>query len=130
MGKEKSLRQDVFNYVAEKYGTNPEYLWASSPNCAVLRHRTNKKWYGIIMDVPKSKFGIDSDDVADILNVKIADILLIDILIHKDGFFPAYHMNKNHWISILLDGTVSSDDIFNLIDLSFTATAKKKNNAS
>lgn len=43
-----------------------------------------------------------------------------------DGFYPAYHMNKTKWISVLLDRTVKKDMILDLLDASFALTAPKK----
>ena len=42
----------------------------------------------------------------------------------KEGFYPAYHMNKDKWISILMDGTVPAKEIMELIELSYSLTKK------
>lgn len=70
MTKIKSYRDEILKYVNKKYGTAPEFLWARYPNYAVLRRADNKKWYGIILDVPRKRLGLDGDDIIDILNVK------------------------------------------------------------
>lgn len=69
----------------------------------------------------KSKFGIKSDNAVDILNLK-SDPILIGSLRLKEGFFPAYHMNKEKWITIFLDGTVPKNEICDLLDLSYDLT--------
>lgn len=117
-------RQDLFDWVKSEYGTMPEYQWAKFPGYAVLRNYNNK-WYGIVMDVPKSKFGIDSDEVVDVLNVK-ADMMLIDMLVGQPGYYRAYHMNKTQWISIFLDAFVPDETIKNMISESYAQTSKKK----
>ncbi len=120
-------RQVIFDYAEKRYGTKPEYLWTSYPYYAVLRHSDNQKWYGIVMDVPKSKLGLTGTDVAmvDILNVKCEPVMA-DLLRKSPGFFPGYHMNKKYWVSILLDGMVSEDKILDMLDMSFTNTMKKR----
>lgn len=117
-------RQEIFDWVKNEYGTTPEYQWAKFPRYAILRNR-NSKWYGIIMDIPKNKFGIDSEDVVDVLDVK-ADPMMIDMLVGQPGYFRAYHMNKTQWISIFLDGSVPDETIKNMIAESFEKTSKKK----
>ena len=117
-------RQELFDWVKSEYGTLPEYQWAKFPRYAVLRNGDNK-WYAVIMDVPKNKFDIDSDEVVDVLNVK-ADMMLIDMLVEKPGYYRAYHMNKNQWMSIFLDGSVPDEAIKNLIAESYEKTSKKK----
>lgn len=74
---------------------------------------------------PKKKLGIDVAGIIDILNVK-CDPVLIGSLRMGPGFLPAYHMNKDKWISILLDGSVPDDEMKNFIDLSYKMTEAKK----
>ena len=50
------LTQQLLDYVLKQYGTQPEYLWKSHPDYAVLRHTDNRKWYAIVMNVEKSSF--------------------------------------------------------------------------
>ncbi len=117
-------RNELFQWVKERFGTEPEYLWVKAPNFAVLRNK-NKKWYAVVMDVSKSRLGFEENEIIDILNVK-CDPLLIGSLRLKKGFFPAYHMNKDKWISVALDETANSDEIKALVELSFTLTNQKK----
>lgn len=114
-------RKELFEWAKEGYGTNPDYPW-NDWNC-VLRHKENNKWYALIMEVPERKLGLAGDRIVDILNVK-CDPILIGSLRMKPGYFPAYHMNKDKWISIILDGTVSDDEIKDLIELSYQLTKK------
>ncbi|MCC8097642.1 MAG: MmcQ/YjbR family DNA-binding protein [Eubacterium sp.] len=118
-------RQILIDYAREKYKTEPEYLWMKYPSYAVLRHSDNGKWYGLIADVPKDKLGLEGSERVDILNVK-CEPLVADMLRQYEGFLPGYHMNKKYWVSILLDGTVTEDKIFDMLNMSFELTAKKK----
>ena len=115
----------IFEYVKEEFGTEPEYLWAKFPDYAVLRHKHNLKWYAAIMTIPKQKIGLSEQGVIDILNIK-CEPMLIDSLLKTKGYFPAYHMNKKHWISIALDGSVENKYIFHLLDSSFEITKSTK----
>lgn len=120
----KSFRDNILKYAADTYGTEPEYLWQRTPSFAVLRRRDSGKWYGLIMDLPRRTFGLDGGGDADVLNIK-CDPLLASSLPDGRGYFPAYHMSKTHWVSILLDGTVPLGEIFSLVDVSFDAAGKK-----
>lgn len=121
-----NLRQKICEYVENKYNRPIEYLWARSPMSGVFRHEDNRKWFGIIMNVKCKSLGLNGEGEMDVLNIKIDDAMLKDYLLHTSGFLPAYHMNKNHWISILLDGSVEKGKICDLIDMSFGITASKK----
>lgn len=115
-------RQEIFEWVKETYGTEPDYPWNDWN--AVLRHKDNNKWYGVVMEVAESKLGLTGDKIVDLLNVK-CDPILIGSLRQQKGYFPAYHMNKDSWISILLDVSVPSDEIKNLIEMSYNLTKKR-----
>lgn len=117
-------REELIKHIAEVYSTDAEYPWASSPNSAVFRHQSNRKWFALVMDLPKERLGLHEDGVIDILNLK-CDPILIGNLRQEKGFFPAYHMSKTHWITIALDGSVDADKIKWLLDLSFDLTNKK-----
>lgn len=121
-------RQDLLDWVKLEYGTEPEYQWSKFPGYGVLRNRDDK-WYGIIMDVPKTKFGLDSEEIVDVLNVK-ADPMMIDLLVGQPGFYRAYHMNKTQWISIFLDGSVGEETIKNMLAESYVKTSKKRKSVS
>lgn len=116
-------RKDIFEWTMQKYGTTPDFPWKDEN--AVLRHKDNKKWYGVILKVGRDKLGFSETDVVDVLNVK-CEPLLIGSLLMKGGFFPAYHMNKDLWISILLENTVTDEEIKSLIEMSYELTKKKK----
>lgn len=120
-----TTRKNIFQYVKRKYGSEPEYLWEDTPLAAVLRHSSNKKWYALIMNVPFKNLHLDQEGLIDIINVK-SDPDLIGALLQKEGYLPAYHMNKMHWITILLDGSVSAEEIYNLIQLSYELTDSRK----
>lgn len=91
----------------------------------MFRHSASKKWYAIIMDVPSCRLGLAGEALVDVMNVKCSTIMIGSLLSTK-GFLPAYHMNKNHWISILLDGSVPDDQIFPLLELSYDSVAPKR----
>lgn len=116
-GEKRVDRKEIFEYVKKQYGTIPEYLWSSSPDSAVLRHQ-NGKWYAVIMNVEKSKLGLNGDGTVEIIDVK-CDPEMTGMIIQTYGFLPGYHMNKQHWITILLDGTVGESKILDFLDMSY-----------
>ncbi|MCR4671763.1 MAG: MmcQ/YjbR family DNA-binding protein [Lachnospiraceae bacterium] len=128
MERKQSFREKVCGYVKKEYGSEPEYLWNRFPDYSVFRHEDNRKWFGLIMDVPRVNLGLAGEERVDILNVKLDDPVFADMLVQQEGYLRGYHISKGNWISILLDGTVPFEEICGLIDLSFrvTASAKKK----
>jgi len=78
----------------------------------------------VAMELSKDKLGLQDGGRIDVLNVK-CDPLLVTSLWDDPGFFPAYHMNKTHWITIALDGTVEGERILWLLERSYDLTAPK-----
>lgn len=124
MKKKSSRRDSVLKYVLEKYGTQPDYPWDNLKDAAVLRHSENRKWYGLIMSVERDKLGLKGGGAVDVLNLK-CDAITGGSVKLNEGIFPAYHMNKSSWISVLLDGTVDPGLVEMLIDNSYELTAPK-----
>ena len=110
-------------YITEVYGVTAEYPWVSAPSFAVYRHSNNNKWFAVIMDIPKSKFGFPDNENISVVNLK-CDPLLIGSIVKEDGIFSAYHMNKAYWVSVWLDGTVEREKLEWLLNLSFDLTKK------
>lgn len=121
-----TIREQLFDYVKKKYKADPEYLWRRFPSYAIFRHADNAKWFGLVMNIKRSNLGIVGDDIVDVLNVKLPDPLLADMLIQQPGCFRGYHISRGNWISILLDGTVSFDDICRWLEESYMTTASKQ----
>jgi len=118
-------RKTIFDYANKKYKSTPEYLWVKYPDCAVLRHNDNNKWYAIIMTVTKDKLGLEGTEKVDIMDLK-CEPEMIDYLRMTKGIFAGYHMNKRNWISVLLDDSLDEGMIYNLLDMSFLLTEDKK----
>lgn len=112
-------RTEILAHCLKTYGTKPDFPW--NDDNAVLRHTHNRRWYAVLLKVEGNKVGLHSTDIVDVLNVK-CDPGLIGTLLKNEGYVPAYHMNKEKWISIVLDGCVNSTEIIDLIDLSYQLT--------
>ena len=120
-------KRQFLSYCLNTYGTSPDYPFDDWMESAVLRHADNKKWYAIAMRVSRRKFGFDSDEVIDVVNLKLPTEMFGSFGA-ADGVYPAYHMNKLHWISVLLPD--APDDVVQfLTNVSFEATRAKPKRA-
>ncbi|MEF2968638.1 MmcQ/YjbR family DNA-binding protein [Paenibacillus sp. M1] len=114
-------REEILSYVKEKFDTEPDYPWVKFPDYAVLRHNRHGKWYGVIMNVPRVKLGLSGEGSVDIINLK-GHPELNSLLKSQQGILPAYHMNKEHWITIVLDSPFPKGEILDLINSSYKLT--------
>lgn len=110
--------KEIIEYVKNKYGDELEFLWEKSPKNAVIRRKNSNKWYAVILTLSKRKINLDSDEKIEIINLHNSP-KEIEKLIDNKKYFPAYHMNKKHWCTICLDGTVELEEIYKLIDISY-----------
>ena len=110
--------KEIINYIKNKYGDELEFLWKKSPKNAVVRRKSSKKWYAVILTVSKRKLNLDSNEIIEVINIHNS-LEEIEKLIDYKKYFPAYHMNKKHWCTICLDGTVELKEIYKLIDISY-----------
>ena len=116
-------KQGFLEHCLDTYITSPYDPFDENFETAVLRHADNRKWYAIVMRVSRCKFGFDSDEVIDVVNLKLP-IEMFGSFGAADGVYPAYHMNKLHWISVLLPD--APDDVVRfLVNVSFEATKSK-----
>ena len=111
-------RRDVIDFIKTEYDTPQEHLWMSYPDYIVFRNSINNKWFAVVMDVERQKLGLEGNGKVDVLNVKCDPILIGSLRLSK-GYLPAYHMSKDKWLSVLLDGTVADNEIKDLIHLSY-----------
>ena len=118
-------RKEMEEYIAGHYSAEAEQPWDRYPEYRVFRHRSNRKWFAVLMTVPKRRLGLEADGDMDILNLKCGP-LMAGSLRTEPGIYPAYHMNKANWISVALDGSVPDELIKMLLDMSYGATAPKR----
>ena len=118
--------KSIFEYAKNRWGTEPEYLWKNDSDSAVFRNKFNKKWYAIIMNVKKESLKMEGMGKAWVMNVK-CDPMMIGSFISRKGFLPAYHMNKEHWMSIVIDDTdVSTEEILSVLEMSYEIVNNSK----
>ena len=112
------MRQEIEKYINKTYKPLQEYPWQDAPHHSTFKHTDNKKWFALIMEVPYRTLKIEKDGLVDVINLKNIPEL-IGGLRKKKGILPAYHMNKNNWITIILDDSLTDATIFELVKKSY-----------
>lgn len=114
-------RKAILSHVAKAFEVQPDYPWDKFPDYAVLRHAGSEKWFAIVMNVPREKLGMAGEGELDILDLKCHPDK-VGSLRKMKGILAGYHMNKEHWISVVLDGTVTAGQLHELIRDSYELT--------
>lgn len=117
-------RNEFINYVQTAYGVKGDNPWQKDPESTVFRHIGNRKWFAIVMRVKRSSLGLNGEELIDIVNFK-CDKVMVGSALGNNGFYPAYHMNKENWITVALDERVPDEKLRMLVDMSYELTRKK-----
>lgn len=115
--------KELIVYAREKYNDELEFLWKQFPDYAVLRRKNTGKWYAVLLVLAPEKLGLPAGDLVNILDVRTPPDEA-ETLVDGKRYFPGYHMNKKHWLTILLDGQVPSGEIIRRVDQSYTLAVK------
>ncbi len=107
----------ITRLIKEKYNVKPEFLWDKFPNDAIFRNLRSSKWFGIIMNVDKSKIISNKSGNIEILNIKLDDE--VEKYLKEEGIYSSYHLSKKNWITIILDDSLSDEKIMSLVDISY-----------
>ena len=116
----QSCTQRIIDYARERYGDELEFLWERYPDAAVLRRKDNKKWYALFMTISKSKLGLDDTQPVEIIDLRF-DKEELQNKVDGERYFLGYHMNKKHWITMRLDGSVPAEEILTYLENSYNS---------
>lgn len=118
----KSLSHDdtdqILTEICKRYECKVEYPWAISPDFATVKDICSDKWFALFMIVEGNKLGLKTDRLTACLNVK-ADPEFIHMVKNSKGYCPAYHMNKEHWLTLILDGSLPIEEVLDIVDTSY-----------
>lgn len=122
--KSAAMKQ-IIAYLRTQHQVELEFLWEKFTDNAICRRKDNQKWYGVFCKIAKRKLGIDSDDPIEVAVIRMATADVPNA-IASGKFYPAYHMNKKNWISVILDDYADMAELFSCIENSYLLAAKKK----
>ena len=116
--------KEIINYINDKYQDEIEYLWETTPDSGIFRNKKNNKWYAAILSVKENRVGGSTEDIIMVIDLMYYKGKTFDI-IDNEKIYPGYHMNKNSWITIRLDGSVNNQFIYNYIDISYELSLRR-----
>ena len=99
-------------------------MWPKFSNNAIVRRKETGKWYLVLVNIQLHKLSTifkNNNEYKDVIVLRTCNA---KNLIDNSRFFPAYHVNKKNWISVLLDSDVDINFVYSLIDDSFNLAVK------
>lgn len=116
-------------YIREYLSDKPYHPFKKYPEIAAFRPLNLNKWYALVMNIKYSKLvqshQNDSDKEIEIVNLK-ASAEKVPLLIKHKGIYRAYHMNHEKWISVILDDSLTDEELFLLVTESRNAVLAAK----
>jgi predicted DNA-binding protein (MmcQ/YjbR family) len=117
--------QELHEYMASHYGAESDHPIKEEHSITVFMRPDNKKWFAATKNIGCKSLGIDRAGRIDILNVKL-DPRVVATLRVREGFMPAWYMNQNSWVTILLDGSVADEEIREYLDMAYALAGDKR----
>ncbi len=118
------MKDELFAHIKKHFDIDPDYPFRDK-DTVIFRHKDNRKWFAATIKVSREKLGLKGDEICDVVDLKCDPILSV-FYRAIPGILPGYHMNKEHWITVLLDGSVERETLWELVKLSYDLTAPKK----
>ena len=116
-------RQQILDMALELPGATADQPFEEDFDSTVLRHGATRKWFGILLKAPRQKVGLNGDGTADILNLKCDPLLSYGLRQTCKDILPAWHMNKQLWITLRLEGDIPEELARQLLRMSYDLTS-------
>ncbi|MNC68431.1 hypothetical protein D3C75_1190260 [compost metagenome] len=105
------IRENIIQYCLEKKGADPTHPFGLDS----LVIKVEGKMFALIFE---------NNLKQPIINLKCDPVIAANLREQHEQVRPGYHMNKKHWNSVTLDGSVPEQDIYLMIDHSYQLVVK------
>ena len=123
--EKSNVKLQLLEYCSQTFGTTPEAPWADTPYAFTLKTARKNKWYALLTTIPYKSLGIEQAGRIDIMNIKLPPEKITQ-LVDRVSFYPAYHMNKKHWLTVLLKKDLDMALVQELVAESYSLVEKRK----
>ena len=125
-GAKVYTREEIIAMALELPGSTADTPFEGDGISTVLRHGDTGKWFGLVFRAPRNRVGLPGEGAADILNLKCDPLVSYGLMREHPDILPAWHMNKQLWITLRLEGDLPRETVELLLRMSFDLTGKKK----
>lgn len=111
------LKDRYLSFLEQRFQVQPDFPWEDTPDYGVFRCK-NSKWFALVMKIKFKQLGLLSEEPVWVVNLK-ADPEKIPQITDRKSVFPAYHMNKKYWITVILNSVTDFDFLCQLTEESY-----------
>ena len=117
------LKDDYIAWIKTQFGAEPDYPWPDDAPYSFVFRCPNEKWFALVMRIKYRQLGLTGDEEVWVVNMKASQDEIPN-LIDKKSIFPAWHMNKKHWITVLLTAATDFNKLCELTQKSWELVTK------
>jgi len=118
----RDIKEKYVDFLHSYFNAPGDNPWAEEPyNSSTVYRCPNNKWFALIMQIKFKNLGFESDEPVWIVNLKAEKV---ESITDKKSIFPAYHMNKKYWITVLLTAVTDFEKLCELTKKSFALVQK------
>ena len=121
----KTEREKITDFALTLPGAVADMPFEDDFDTTVFRHGEGGKWFGLVMNVEKSRVGLRGEGKIDVLNLKCDPEESFIVREMYEGIIPAYHMNKEHWSTVIIGKDATEENITDMLYTSYLLTQKK-----
>ena len=118
----QDIKENYVDFLHSYFNAPGDNPWAEEPdNSSTVYRCPNNKWFALVMQIKFKNLGFESDEPVWTVNLKAENVEAIS---DKKSIFPAYHMNKKYWITVLLTAVTDFEKLCELTKKSFALVQK------
>lgn len=99
------MTHPILEYCLSKKGAAEDYPFGPSP----LVVKVGGKMFALLT----------KGDGTVSISLKCDPVIAVNLREQNEAVKPGYHLNKKHWNTVLLDGTIGQDELFAMVDHSY-----------
>ncbi len=119
-----NVKLQLMDYCSQIFGTISETPWENMPDAFTFKTAKKNKWYALFMTISYKSLGLSKTEKVDIMNIKLPPEKITQ-LIDRVHYFPAYHMNKKYWLTVILTKDLNINLVKKLIAESYELIEKR-----
>lgn len=114
----KDLKNNYIAWIKNQFGADPDFPWPDDAQYSFVFRCPNDKWFALVMRIKYKQLALSGDEEVWVVNMKASPDEIPNLIDHK-SIFPAWHMNKKHWITVLLTAVTDFEKLCELTTKSY-----------
>jgi len=117
------IKEKYCEWIENHFAVRADFPWPEDLSDYAVYRCPNAKWFALVMRIKYRNVGFASEEPVWAVNLKAENA---ESLADGKSIFPAYHMNKKYWITVLLTAVTDFDLLCKLTEKSFSLVKGKR----